>query len=375
MLWTSEIKNQDAMKRTLRLILIAAMLLPWFAWPKAVDAHANTFVYTDMDLPDDTELRVTLRVDYYTIHEIAPQLDEDQDGTIALQELRTGYAEHLQSYLDKGIRFSTSDTTLSLDSVNQDMPNPNVFKFQLVYISDKPITYLSTHYDLFFDVAPNHQNIMVIHKPDNTSFQHLFDINHKQWSSNLVATETGAWQAAKSYLLLGIEHILRGYDHLLFLFALLMVPISNRRIVGIVTSFTLAHSLTLAASALGIVSLPSRLVEPAIALSILYVVIENVFKPAWAKQRWILTFFFGLIHGFGFAGLIQEIGLPRNQELVSLLSFNIGVELGQLAIVAVMLPILHYIQQRKLYGKLRFSLLCAIGSAGCYWFIIRMLEL
>ena len=133
-------------------------------------------------------------------------------------------------------------------------------------------------------------------------------------------------------LKLGVEHILTGADHLVFLLGLILVGGSLRSLVGVVTAFTLAHSITLALAALSIFAPSPRLVEPAIALSIAYVGVENLFVND-ASKRWRITFPFGLIHGFGFAGALREIALPRAQLPIALVSFNLGVELGQLGVL------------------------------------------
>lgn len=150
------------------------------------------------------------------------------------------------------------------------------------------------------------------------------------------------------YFLLGIEHILTGYDHLLFLFALVVACQSVRPMLVIITAFTLAHSITLALAALEMVNLPSQWVESFIALSIIFVGVENVFLKVEPKRRAVLTFAFGLIHGLGFANVLRDIGMGSNGRSIfgPLISFNLGVEAGQLALVAIVLPIL--IKLRKL---------------------------
>jgi len=155
---------------------------------------------------------------------------------------------------------------------------------------------------------------------------------------------------------LGVEHILLGYDHLLFLFALLLVRLRFRDLVTIVTSFTVAHSITLVGAGLGAFSLPSSIVEPAIALTILYVGAENFFIDN-AARRWVLTFALGLIHGFGFAGLLAEIGLPRTGTVAALLSFNVGVEVGQLAMVLVVVPALTALRAESVSRRARIAIL------------------
>jgi len=147
------------------------------------------------------------------------------------------------------------------------------------------------------------------------------------------------------YLASGVEHIAIGYDHIAFLIAVILWGRRLWPLVGAVTAFTLAHSLTLSLAVLGVASPPSHLVELAIALSIVYVAAENFFVHD-LRRRWIVTFAFGLVHGFGFAGVLREYGIPHDALLPALAAFNIGVELGQIAIVAAALAVLHAIESR-----------------------------
>ncbi len=163
--------------------------------------------------------------------------------------------------------------------------------------------------------------------------------------SFLVETAPGALEVARTYLLLGIEHILGGIDHLLFVLALLLLVQGTRRLVATVTAFTVAHSVTLAGATLGFVHVPGPPVEAAIALSIVFVAAEIVHSrrgEAGLTERypWIVAFAFGLLHGFGFAGALAEVGLPPTAIPVALLFFNVGVELGQLAFVAAVFGVL-----------------------------------
>ena len=147
------------------------------------------------------------------------------------------------------------------------------------------------------------------------------------------------------YLAAGVEHIAIGYDHIAFLIAVILWGRRLWPLVGAVTAFTLAHSLTLSLAVLGIVSPPSQLVELAIALSIVYVAAENFFVHD-LRRRWVVTFAFGLVHGFGFAGVLREYGIPRDALVPALAAFNVGVELGQIAIVVTTLAVLHAVESR-----------------------------
>lgn len=177
------------------------------------------------------------------------------------------------------------------------------------------------------------------------------------------------------FLLLGIRHILTGYDHLLFLCALLLMCRNARAAALLITCFTAAHSITLGLATFGLVSLQSRLVESAIAASILYVGIENlIYRERAIRARWVLTFAFGLIHGLGFASVLRELGIGGRGTgaIVPLVGFNAGVEVGQLAVAAVVLPIVWSLRRRPAFvrvGVPAFSALVAV--AGASWLVAR----
>ena len=180
------------------------------------------------------------------------------------------------------------------------------------------------------------------------------------------------WRAARTFLVLGVEHILTGYDHLLFLVGLLVASRGIPQLVAIVTSFTFAHSLTLAAATLGLVSLPPRLVEAAIALSIAYVGIENLVARE-VRGRWRLAFGFGLIHGFGFATVLREMELPRQALASSLFTFNFGVEIGQLGVVALLWPVLLWVQGSAYATPVMRGTSAVITVCGVGWFVQRLM--
>jgi hydrogenase/urease accessory protein HupE len=176
------------------------------------------------------------------------------------------------------------------------------------------------------------------------------------------------------FVRLGVEHIWTGYDHLLFLFALLLVCRSFRSMVGIVTCFTLAHSLTLALATFNLVHLPSRFVEGAIAASIFFVGAENLFRQgAEPRGRWAVTFGFGLIHGFGFASVLRDLGLGADRSVIGpLFSFNVGVELGQIAVAAIVLPVIWRLRQMKRFVDRGVpALSIAVAAAGLFWLLQR----
>ena len=218
--------------------------------------------------------------------------------------------------------------------------------------------------------------IVRIERLDGTSqMEHLLP----QKPRFTVLGPTSTLQVAGSYLVLGVEHILGGIDHLLFVLALLLIVRGGRRIVATVTAFTLAHSITLVAATLGWVQLPGPPVEAMIALSIVFVAAEIVHglrgRPGLtARAPWVVAFTFGLLHGFGFAGALAEVGLPQKAIAVALLMFNVGVEIGQLLFVAVAMLMLVLLArlpvQRR--GWMPYALPYAIGTVAMFWVFERV---
>ena len=198
-----------------------------------------------------------------------------------------------------------------------------------------------------------------------------------------VPTQPSRLEVVRTYFLLGIEHILSGIDHLLFVLALLLLVQGVRRVVVTVTAFTLAHSLTLAGATLGFVHMPGPPVEAAIALSIVFVASEIIHsrqgKPGLTERYpWVVAFTFGLLHGFGFAGALTEIGLPQNSIPIALLFFNVGVEIGQLLFIAAVFAI--FVPARQLTRRINLPRPAwawtvppyAIGGVAAFWFIERI---
>jgi hydrogenase/urease accessory protein HupE len=185
--------------------------------------------------------------------------------------------------------------------------------------------------------------------------------------------ETPIRDQVTQYFKLGVKHIFLGYDHIAFLLALLFVK-RFMDLLKIITAFTVAHTVTLALAVLGIVRLPPQLVECGIAVTIMYVAAENLWTKSTA-HRWMLTFFFGLIHGFGFASVLRELGLPSSGLARSLVSFNLGVEAGQIVIVASLWPVLLLIQRQSWASRFRLYASVTILIFGAIWFTERAFAL
>lgn len=233
------------------------------------------------------------------------------------------------------------------------------------------------------DFPPGHRQFVVVSDPQGLMLaKKLLGQKSRQLSIAVdsrggitpppVADATPTW---RGFIVLGVEHIWTGYDHLLFLFALLIVCARFRSIVTIISCFTLAHSVTLAAATFGLIELSPRWVEPLIAASIVYVGLENlVRRGAEPAGRWALTFVFGLIHGLGFASVLKDLGVGASGGVtVPLLCFNLGVECGQIAIAAVVLPLIWRARRNSWFarqGVVVTSL--AIVALGVFWFAERV---
>jgi hypothetical protein len=179
-------------------------------------------------------------------------------------------------------------------------------------------------------------------------------------------------RGAGSFFPFGILHILTGYDHLVFLLALILRGGNVWSMLKIITAFTLAHSITLALAALNIIALPGRLIEAVIALSIVYVAVENLFLKHAVSHRWAVSFLFGLVHGFGFSNVLRELGLPREGLVWSLLNFNLGVETGQAVAVLLAVPSLLWIRRHPWESRIVTTISGVILLVGLGLFVGRV---
>lgn len=222
---------------------------------------------------------------------------------------------------------------------------------------------LGLNYRLLFDVDALHRGLLRL---DLDGVVQTAVLAPDSGNVTLSPGETSRLNQFLQYVVEGAWHIWIGFDHVLFLLALLLpavlvyanrqwegapsLKVAAREVLWVVTAFTVAHSITLTLAALEIVALPSRLVESAIALSVILAAANNLY-PLVEHKRWLVAFAFGLIHGFGFATVLTELGLPRDALVLSLLGFNLGVELGQLAIVAGFLPLAYLLRNTALYRR------------------------
>ena len=235
---------------------------------------------------------------------------------------------------------------------------------------------------VLFPYDPIHQTFINVYEAGLLQRQAILDANESRLV-HFTGTTQGRWAVVRTFVVSGVEHILIGPDHLLFLLGLLLLGGSLWRLATIVTAFTLGHSVTLSLAALDLVRVAPALVEPAIALSIVVVGVDNLLvrrrrgaeplAAAFDLRPW-LAVAFGLIHGFGFAAVLREVGLPPGALGWSLAAFNVGVELGQLAAVAVAVALLAAVRRYDVVWAERFVVIGSVGviAAGVYWFAERI---
>jgi HupE/UreJ protein len=245
----------------------------------------------------------------------------------------------------------------------------------VLYACAAPIRNLTIRDGINALLGVDHHTIADIQWPGGAQ-QVIFEKGQRQASIAITGdapAERGSAGQVLFYVGLGVEHIIGGIDHLLFLLALLALATSLWQTVKIVTAFTVAHSITLSLAALGMVDVPSSIVEPLIAASIVWVAVENLVAPAGAARRWVIAGVFGLVHGLGFASALGELGLSRDVLLRALVGFNIGVELGQVVFVAVVLPPLVWASRPGRLPRLPQILSVIVALVGAVWLVERLL--
>ena len=293
-------------------------------------------------------------------------LDADRDRALSDDEFASAKARLLK-VAESALEIDSDGRMLALTKPPQvQREDTTGIRFNLDY--EFPATQVLTiTSEIISDLQRGHSQIVTIRSRTGVELGNaVLDREKPSVDVPLFALkEKPAAAPIRQFLTLGIEHIVTGWDHLAFLFGLLVVGGKLRDAVKIITSFTLAHSLTLALATLNVINLPSRIVEPLIAASIVYVGFENIVRDNFSK-RWMLTFAFGLIHGCGFASALREIGVGANGTSVvtPLVCFNLGVEAGQLAIAAVMLPLIWKLKPSfpKRWGPATSVGLIIIGS-------------
>lgn len=281
-----------------------------------------------------------------------------------------------RDYFSTTLKIQTAGATCALVDMSAFAPQTSGNTIvRLHYRCPSAIRDLTIKSEVFLDTDDKHVQLIKLLEPGN--LRHLVRegmFSYRDRSFHIDDVHSGGSLVIKRierFFSLGLEHILSGYDHILFLIAVILVSTSLLETLKMVTSFTLAHSITLGLAFMGIISLPSSVVEPLIALTIVYVAFENLMARRF-KRRWILTFFFGLIHGLGFVGVLKEITFTRDELLTALVSFNLGIEAGQLLIV-VPLGLLIYLMRNRPWRPAFIKISSVVtGLIGLFWFIERI---
>jgi tetratricopeptide (TPR) repeat protein len=314
-------------------------------------------------------------------------LDGNHDGKIGNDEAQERLGA-MAEYALARLKLSTTDGVCTLQPGDHEVAGRHAV-IRFTPRCPPPVETLTFGYHLFFDVDPLHRGLLRLEHQDRT---HTGIFTPQRPVQQIQLVEVRPWQQFLEYVIEGVWHIWIGFDHILFLVALLLPAVLRRQghhwepvtrvrdtwvsVIKIVTAFTIAHSLTLGAAALDVVTPPPRLVESIIALSVMVAALNNLYPIIPAQRMVMLTFGFGLIHGFGFAGVLQELGLPSRALVRSLLGFNVGVEVGQMAVVGIALPCAYALRRRWLYP--RVILTCgsvAIAGIAGLWFVERAFDL
>ena len=367
------------MRRLLRACWLALALLPAAAF-----AHNPDTSYARCVVTDD-HVEVKLIYDVFTLLKIV-DLDADHDGRLTRAELRAGTPDiqrFLRAHVALEIDGQATDLGEALEPVwPEGAAGPllapdwhaatSLIAFPFHQGVSTPPREVALTFTFFPQLGAQHTVLGVFEHAGRTQEvtfteaepDYLFDASYAPTSQ----TETTR-AALIRFLRLGVGHIFLGYDHICFLLALIVVS-RFTELIKIITSFTVAHSITLILAALKIVTIPPRLIECGIALTIVYVAAENLWRKR-ITHRWRVTFFFGLIHGFGFANVLAELGLPRDATVRCLLSFNVGVELGQLAIVLAVLPLVLLLNKWRYAPQVKAAVSGGVGLFGLGWFAER----
>lgn len=348
--------------------------------------------------PSDSYL--ALRVEGATVHvqwdialrdlEYAIGIDANEDGAITWEELQARH-DAISAYALARLGISADGRPCSSSGVEHQVDRHSDGTYAVLRFAaacQAKAGPLEAGYALFFDLDPLHRGLARLEQ-DGKIRSLIF--SPEQPRQHLAVAERSPLRQFLEFAREGVWHIWIGFDHVLFLLSLLLPAVLTRqagrwvplpgfkeafwKTFVIVTAFTLAHSLTLTLAALEVLTFPSRWVESAIAASVMVAALNNVY-PVLERRLWMIAFFFGLIHGFGFASVLKDLGLPRESLLLALVSFNLGVEAGQLAIVTALIPIAFALRQSWFYQRLTLAAgSLVIVAVACIWFIERAFEL
>ncbi|RED55298.1 HupE/UreJ family protein [Cohnella lupini] len=372
--------------RLASMFLIAVFLLK----ASPVSAHEMNLGGSKWAIEKD---RIVFTIDLG--YQLFPQIEGIKDLGYDLEhlsdeQLGTIITDVIQPYINEKLSVSVNESLypVKVDRIERDREIWNIW-LEINDISfDQQDNKVKIDYHLLFNETKNdHINVGTIYftNADDESLQETFNYtqpnlyntftpSNTTWEFSMKSKPPSVWSKIYDFIVLGIEHILSGFDHIAFLVALIVIGLTTREALKIITAFTVAHSITLLLSALQVVTLNSRFVESMIALSICYVAIENIWKKQ-AKYRWIVTFAFGLMHGFGFASVLQDYVKGKSDLVLSVVSFNVGVEVGQLMIFLVLLPVLYLLKKKIPARQVTIGVSAVIFILGLGWLIGRVFDM
>ena len=339
-------------------------------WPAAALAHPAPFSYVDVRLrPAAIDVTVVAHV-----FDLAHDLGISDPNVLLDQGAVTARAGALADLFEDRLTIWAEGKALggATWSGAEALADRQSVRLQARFQPDGPPGHLTIAASLF-PYDPAHQTFVNVYERDEVVLQAILG-RHRDQVEYYPGTAQGTLAVVRRFAASGVHHILIGPDHLLFLVGLLLLGGSLRQLVFIVSAFTLAHSITLSLAVLNVVTPPAWLIEPAIALSIVYVGADNLTVREGRDVRAWIAFAFGLIHGFGFANVLREMELPPRALGWSLLSFNLGVEVGQLVVVTAVALVLSAIRARSERAGRRLALVGSVGviAAGAFWFIQRV---
>lgn len=338
----------------------------------SVLAHQINLSSAELSVGEDRRVAVAIGLRGSDVDRVAGTHTYDSETNTVRPQAVSAASDAIADYIASHVSVATKDGRACPNTRPNVAPDGDGVSVQLTFdCSSVPgvLLYRST---VLNDVDPGARQVAMIREGAKQS-QALLD--RRDNSVELAANAAPSLlHVIASYLEAGVEHIFLGYDHIAFLLAVVLWARRLWPVVKIVTSFTIAHSVTLSLAALDIVRIPAAIVEPAIAASIIFVAVEN-FLSRDVERRWRITFLFGFIHGFGFADALQEMGLPREALVPALAAFNIGVEFGQIGIVSIILPMLFGLDRllptRGRAAPAVYVLSGVIVALGCWWFLAR----
>jgi hypothetical protein len=367
-------------RRNLVLALVLLLAAPW------VDAHIASNGFLTLQIEGATisgAIELAIRDG-----ELAVGLDRDGNGKVTWGELKSSQ-EALQNYVRAHLHLTAADGACRLGFASvevNDRVDGSYLWLPITAECGQALERVSITYTLLDAEDPSHRGLLSLSANGSTQTAVL---GGSAGARQFELKDVSPWSAFAQYLRAGIWHIWSGIDHLLFLLSLLLPAVLLRRrnrweaapiagpafinIVKVVTAFTLAHSITLSLAAFDVIRLPSRLTESVIAASIIIAALNNVF-PRVTEGRWRIAFAFGLLHGFGFASVLAEMGLPKGARLASLVAFNLGVEAGQLAVVLAVMPLAYLLRATRFYrrGIMPWGS-SAIACLAFFWLVQRAL--